>query len=620
MAAPRKPKEAGIKFGDWVTIRQKGFGGFSLAYEAKHVPTGRIGIVKVVRPDFESGDPDDYKMRLRWFKDEADTLEKINQPQGHPNICRFYQSNFRVQRPWLAMELYNGNTIIEDLQQYGPADERIWWERARVILSGLAHVHAKGVVHRDLNPKNIIIDARGSKIIDFGISKPDDLTHLSVIAGANGWVAPEYDQELPTAAQDIFVLASLLVYYGTGKLAFKPSNTGNFNPSIKNDPANYYSLSTNQKLLLSKMHTKDPRQRIKAKDALALIEGLAQGYNSAPVAKKVVAAKQPPVINKPVVAKKPSANIPVNVPQMPKALQPGGFFSDKKSLLIWTIFTFGIALIPYWYFGQYKKTKDFGYQSRMRLVATSMLIAFGQGVTGALVMWWWLRKMGWAKSRLIFAGSTLVSTIAFIANVAESGQPASGLHTFFRIVGTLLPLLLWKKVLAYLTGVENGEIVEGKDKKSKPPAAKKDKEEVAEVIAPEVESEPVVITHGPASWEEVTQELAAILEENRQGRFSIDISSNHIQGIYFQGYSEEDGAMTVEAAANLSVRPKITTEQEQALHALGWELPSEGLPNFIIFLDADESSALDIAQLFADSLRNGYGLEIGTFKVVDHGR
>ena len=616
MAAPRKPKEAGIKFGNWVTIREKGAGGFSLAYEAKHVPTGKIGIVKIIRPDHQYGNPEEYEKRLQWFENEIRSLYKLS----HPNICKFYEADIRGKTPWLAMEMYNGNTILQDLQQYGPADERIWWERAREILSGLAYVHSQGLIHRDLNPNNIIIDARGAKIIDFGIAKPENMTHLSVVVGANGWVAPEYSSSLPSAAQDIFVLASLLAYYGTGKHPFNPSPVGNYDDSIRTDQANYYNLSTNQKLLLSKMHVKDPKQRIKSAAALALVEQLTPGYVSAPVAKKVVAAKQPPVINKPVVAKKASANIPVNVPQMPKALQPGGFFSDKKSLLVWTIFTFGIALIPYWYFGQYKKTKDFGYQSRMRLVATSMLIAFGQGVTGAAVIWWWLRKMGWAKSRLIFAASTLVSTITLIANIAESGQPASGLHTFFRIVGTLLPLLLWKKVLAYLTGVESGEIVEGEDKKTKPPAAKKDKEEVAEVIAPEVESEPVVITHGPASWEEVTQELAAILEENRQGRFSIDISSNHIQGIYFQGYSEEDGAMTVEAAANLSVRPKITTEQEQALHALGWELPSEGLPNFIIFLDADESSALDIAQLFADSLRNGYGLEIGTFKVVDHGR
>jgi hypothetical protein len=52
------------------------------------------------------------------------------------------------------------------------------------------------------------------------------------------------------------------------------------------------------------------------------------------------------------------------------------------------------------------------------------------------------------------------------------------------------------------------------------------------------------------------------------------------------------------------------------MSVIGWDLPSEDLPNFIMFLESAESGDRSLAQIFTKTLREGYGLEIGTFSVI----
>ncbi len=83
-----------------------------------------------------------------------------------------------------------------------------------------------------------------------------------------------------------------------------------------------------------------------------------------------------------------------------------------------------------------------------------------------------------------------------------------------------------------------------------------------------------------------------------------------------QGYSEPGGYITVEAAANESVKPDLGVANRKGLIKVGWEPPSDGLPNYIKFLDLKESENTEIAKLFVETLRDGYLLEIGSFKVM----
>jgi len=125
-----------------------------------------------------------------------------------------------------------------------------------------------------------------------------------------------------------------------------------------------------------------------------------------------------------------------------------------------------------------------------------------------------------------------------------------------------------------------------------------------------------VVTGGHQSWEEVKETLKGALAKHKGTRFIIEILSAEYTDIYFQGYSEPDGAWTIEAAADLAVRPHLSEDQKVKMSMIGWERPSEGLPNFIMFLQADESDDDDLAEIFTKSLRDGYGLSITKFRVL----
>jgi hypothetical protein len=124
----------------------------------------------------------------------------------------------------------------------------------------------------------------------------------------------------------------------------------------------------------------------------------------------------------------------------------------------------------------------------------------------------------------------------------------------------------------------------------------------------------IVGTHN--SWSEVETFFTKALSSKRGKRFIFEIESDVYSDIYFQGYSEPDLSRTIEAAADLSVTPPLTDSQKLSMSVIGWDLPSEDLPNFIMFLESSESNDASIAEIFSRTLREGYGLELGTFKVL----
>jgi hypothetical protein len=151
---------------------------------------------------------------------------------------------------------------------------------------------------------------------------------------------------------------------------------------------------------------------------------------------------------------------------------------------------------------------------------------------------------------------------------------------------------------------------------------KKAKEEIIPVAqSPVSATEPVVeasdpnATTGDNSWSVVESTIFEYLARRKGKQFTIEILSNTYTGIYFQGYSEPGGYITVEAASNISVKPPLDADNRKGLIKIGWEPPSDGLPNFIKFLDLKESENAEIAKLFVETLQDGYKLEIGTFKV-----
>jgi serine/threonine protein kinase len=621
VAAPKKPANNAPVFGRWQGVRLLDSGGFGQTIEVKHLDTEKYAIVKVIKSTHYG---DDYHDFVRRFTREMNFLKEMN----HPNICTLIEANFDSNSPWFAMERYKGNTVEEELEQYGPAPEKIWFDRARDILSGLEYAHAKKIVHGDLNPGNVIIDGRGAKLIDFGLARRDGnySKNSTIFFRAKGWTAPENEAVPPTKESDIFVAASLLVLLGTGHRAFKANQVNNYEPAIRDDEPDYNGLSTNQIQLLRKMHPKPRAQRCSATEALALIDRLEPmassrsiigRANKAPITKKPpIPIKMPDNFQKKIDLVNEAGDLakiaflkPSDLARDPRVLSGAGTALRYKGLTIWSILLGGVPLLAYWVVSKMKRTKDFGYEQKLPLANSALAYVFTFGIASPVATIWWGRKIGFKSLKLQLALQTFFSLFALMGTIAEANQPPSGFLSGLRVIGMVIGIIGYRRVVNLLLKTGESPIAD-EPVDVTPPAPPKTKVEIREGE----EGSQVVATQ--RTWEEVERFFVQALSSKRGKRFIFEIESDIYTDIYFQGYSEPDLSRTIEAAADLSVRPKLSDKQKLAMSVIGWDLPSEDLPNFIMFLESAESGDRSLAQIFTKTLREGYGLEIGTFSVI----
>jgi serine/threonine protein kinase len=694
VAAPKKPANNAPVFGRWQAIRPIGRGGFGQTIEVKHLDTSKFAIVKVINSDHYGDDYHDY---VRRFEREIKFLSEMD----HPNICRLYEANFDGDEPWFAMERYKGNTVAEELEQYGPAPEKIWFDRARDILSALKYAHSKKIIHGDLNPGNVIIDGRGAKLIDFGIARRDGnySSNSTRIFGANGWTSPQYGAFQPSVHDDIFVAASLLVLLGTGHHAFKANTVNNFLPSIVDDEPDYRGLSTNQIQLLRNMHQKSREKRCSAASALSDIDRLEPSATSRPIVAK--AGKAPVAKNQDNFQRKINKVNEAGDLAKIAFLNPFDLAKDSrvqdgvkaalkhKGLAAATFLLGGVPLVAYWIISKMKRTQNLNYSQKFPLAMSSLAYFLTFGILSPIATIWWGRRLGFQSLKLALATQTFFALFVLLGTIAEANQEPSVFLSVLRIIGFVIGVIGYKKVTnKLLSPIEHSPAEDGQGEDSVPevPAAIadlcKDKNgtpikpgsklryEKKDVILEGVFSrydknsgyvwikvadgkKPVVfstkyvtvigdhlgngeigsappttkveiresdggsqIVGTQRSWAEVETFFVQALSNKRGKRFIFEIESDAYTDIYFQGYSEPDLSRTIEAAADLSVRPKLTDAQKLSMSVIGWDLPSEDLPNFIMFLESAESGDRSLAAIFARTLREGYGLELGTFRVL----
>ena len=601
-------------FGRWREVREIKSGGFGTIVEVEHLDFKKFAVVKIIKSEHYGEEFDAF---VRRFKREIKILSDLD----HPNICRFYEADLDAPIPWFAMERYKGNTVIEELEQYGPAPEKIWFDRARDILEALQYAHREKVMHGDLNPNNVIIDGRGAKLIDFGIARKDNsLSGQSTkIFGANGWTSPQYGTLPPSIQDDIFVAASLLVLLGTGHRAFKANTVDNYLPSIINDNPDYSGLSTNQIQLLRRMHHKSREQRCTASSALADISKLEPAASARPIVARP--AKKPQdkkpdnfqrnidIVNQAGDLAKVAFANPLDLAKNP-IVQDGVKVAFKyKGLTIASFLLGGVPLISYWIISKVKRTRDLSYAQKFPLSLSALAYFMTFGIFSPIATIWWGRRLGFKSLKTSLLLQFFFGSLVLIGTIAEANQEPSGFLTAFRVIAFVLGVIGYRKVLNRLLGSETVSPVK-KPEQVKDPTPPTTKVEIREGQ----QGSQIVGTH--QSWAEVETFFTKALSSKHGKRFIFEIESDVYSDIYFQGYSEPDLSRTIEAAADLAVRPPLTDSQKLSMSVIGWDLPSEDLPNFIMFLESSESNDASIAAIFARTLREGYGLELGTFKVL----
>lgn len=154
------------------------------------------------------------------FRREARAMAQLS----HPNLVNVYDFSASGGEVFLIMELITGGTLRELLAERGPMPPHAAASVMRGMLTGLAVAHAKGMVHRDIKPDNVLIDTSSRvKLSDFGLVRAAAETTQSTdqIVGTVAYLSPEQvDGGALTAASDVYSAGIVLFELLTGRTPF----------------------------------------------------------------------------------------------------------------------------------------------------------------------------------------------------------------------------------------------------------------------------------------------------------------------------------------------------------------------------------------------------------------
>src|SRR5687767_4246272 len=174
--------------------------------------------IKILDP--HAAEDPDFRRR---FHREALTAARLS---GEPHIVTIFDVGEHDRRPFIVMEYLPGGTLAERARAAPPSlDQSLAWLAQAATALDKAHAH--GVVHRDVKPGNLMLDARdGLTVVDFGIARAADhtlgMTAPGTVLGTAGYLAPEQAQGLETtAASDRYALGVVAFELLTGGRPFQ---------------------------------------------------------------------------------------------------------------------------------------------------------------------------------------------------------------------------------------------------------------------------------------------------------------------------------------------------------------------------------------------------------------
>ncbi|MGI8957004.1 MAG: protein kinase domain-containing protein [Chthoniobacterales bacterium] len=271
-------------FGDYELLEEIGRGGQGVVYRARQRSLNRIVALKVIALG-----PWATETHLKRFRREAEAAASLE----HPRIVPIYEIGERDGCCYFSMLLVAGGQL-DRLVRQEPLAPRLAAELIAKLARTVQFAHERGILHRDIKPGNILIDAKGEPhLTDFGLARlvetESTVTRTSEVLGTPSYIAPEQASgktaEL-SSATDVYGLGAVLYHLLTGHPPFaggttyetirlvletEPRNPRLWNPKVDRD------LTT----IARKCLEKDPRRRYSS--ALALAEDLERWLKHEPI-------------------------------------------------------------------------------------------------------------------------------------------------------------------------------------------------------------------------------------------------------------------------------------------------------------------------------------------------
>ncbi len=265
------------KVGHYDIVSELGRGGMGVVYKGYEEALGRYVAIKQLSPSLAH----DESIKQRFLR-EARAMAALNDP----HIVQIYLIGEDDDQPFFAMEFVEGESLSTLLKREGRMSPS---HAARIVFQtaqGLATAHAKGVIHRDIKPGNLLLNQRGMlKIADFGIalsasdSLANKLTATGGFVGTPGYLSPEVCMGKPVDARaDIFALGIVLFELLTGRMPFRDeSPLGLMLEVVQTEIPDIRELNgevdAELAAILTRMTAKDPDQRYASAEELSAALG-----------------------------------------------------------------------------------------------------------------------------------------------------------------------------------------------------------------------------------------------------------------------------------------------------------------------------------------------------------
>ena len=314
-------------FGEGYEIdAEVGRGGMGVVYRCRDVKLRRFVAIKVLPPDLAYRD----EVRTRFLR-EAETAAQLN----HPNIVPIYSVDDRDGLVWFVMGLVDGESLAARLSREPQPPYAEVRRILREVADALAYAHARGIIHRDIKPDNILIDRLTNRpiVTDFGIARAIEgdsrLTVTGTAVGTPAYMSPEQamgEGEID-GRSDLYSLACVGYQMLAGELPFKATNTPAMLMKHLSDPLRPLSTvrpGVPQKFaaLIERTLAKKPHQRWRdasefrdALDALSL-DDLSE---TAPGGRRNASTISPGEVHASAAWKRPAVPAP---PPLPRPLRP----------------------------------------------------------------------------------------------------------------------------------------------------------------------------------------------------------------------------------------------------------------------------------------------------------